>query len=427
MRKIFLSLIIFAAVSFSQSLLAVRYPTGLSYPTSTQSARMAGTGAALSEPYLVSLLNPGNLGSIKQSVYTLSANWGYTRIREENEHADFSNFSPAFIGFAFPIGKAGTIGASFKQNSTNSYSYRENGWLKNSVFINSGLDSGLNFIDSIKEVKTFQNSNAFSSWEFGWGIKLFKKISIGASYQIGYYKNIINRSDALEDNRVFSGFDSLYYSQANSALRGGVIGQFGKLDVGVSATYQIIANLNSHRTIRRLSLASNGGYNSTLIDRSAVFDEKYKLYLPPWGIIGATWTFSDKIKTSMDASMVFWKEYWTDAPLLTYNENVLRNTFSISSGTQFIPQPNLLSARYFQRVRYSGGVSYRQLPLDGDWEISGSAGAGFPLGRSGILDFSVETGRRQNKIENDIHEHFVRINFGMSGGQQWKRTSSSVY
>jgi len=426
MRKIFLSIIIFAAVSFSQSLLAVRYPIGLSYPTSTQSARMAGTGAALSEPYLVSLLNPGNLGSIKQSVYTLSANWGYTRIREEAEHADFSNFSPAFIGFAFPIGKAGTIGASFKQNSTNSYSYREDGWLKNSVFINSGLDSGFNFIDSIKEVKTFKNSNAFSSWEFGWGIKLFKKISIGASYQIGYYKNIINRSDALEDNRVYSGFDSLYYSQANSALRGGIIGQFGKLEVGVSATYQIISGLNARRSIRRLSLASNSGYN--LLDSLTVFDdESYKLYLPPSGIIGATWTFNDKIKTTMDASMVYWKEYWTDAPFLTDDENILRNTFSISSGTQFIPQPNLLSSHYFQKVRYSGGISYRQLPIIGDWEISGSAGAGFPLGKSGILDFSVETGRRQSKIEKDIHEQFVRINFGMSGGQQWKKTSSSVY
>jgi len=373
------------------------------------------------------LLNPGNLGSIRQSVYTLSANWGYTRIREKNEHADFSNFSPSFIGFAFPIGKAGTIGASFKQNSTNSYSYRSNAWLKNSVFINSGLDSGFNFIDSIKEIKTFQNSNAFSSWEFGWGIKLLKKISIGASYQIGYYKNIINRSDALENNKVYSGFDSLYYSQTNSALRGGIIGQFGKLEVGVSATYQIIADLNSHRAIRRLSMSPNGGYNSVLIDKSAVFDKKYKLYLPPSGIIGATWTFSDKIKTSMDASMVFWKEYWTEAPLLAYPEGALRNTFSISSGTQFIPQPNLLSSHYFQKVRYSGGISYRQLPIKGDWEISGSAGAGFPLGKSGILDFSVETGRRQSKIEKDIHEQFVRINFGMSGGQQWKKTSSSVY
>jgi len=421
MRKIFLSIIIFAAVSFSQSLLAVRYPIGLSYPTSTQSARMAGTGAALSEPYLVSLLNPGNLGSIKQSVYTLSANWGYTRIREEKEHADFSNFSPSFIGFAFPMGKAGTIGASFKQNSTNSYSYRKDTSLINPVFVSKELG----FKDTINEIMTFQNSNAFSSWEFGWGIKLFKKISIGASYQFGYYKNIINRSDALEKAGIYSGFDSLYYSQANSALRGGIIGQFGKLDVGISATYQFIADLSSHNSIRRLSLASNGGYN--LFDSLTVFDKKYKLYIPPSGIVGATWAFNDKVKTSVDASMVFWKKYWTDAPLLTYDENILRNTFSISSGTQFIPQSNLLSSRYFQRVRYSGGISYRQLPIDGDWEISGSAGAGFPLGKSGIFDFSVETGRRQSKIENEIHEHFVRINFGMSGGQQWKKTSSSVY
>jgi hypothetical protein len=69
----------------------------------------------------------------------------------------------------------------------------------------------------------------------------------------------------------------------------------------------------------------------------------------------------------------------------------------------------------------------------GDWEVSVSAGMGLPLGKSGIFDFSVETGKRQNTgerqsvIGNDIKENFVRINFGMSGGQQWKKTSSSVY
>lgn len=414
MKKIFLISIISVSFSFSQSLLGVRYPTGISYPLSTTSARMSGSGVAMKEPYLVSSLNPGNLGTIKQSAYSLSANINYTRIYEKTEYVEFSRFSPAFIGFAFPMGKAGTIGASFKQSGSNSYSYEGT----------SSLLNPTNPKDSIMQTNKFENDIAFSAWEFGWGIELFKKISIGAVYQIGQYKNRFCRSDVLNDAKAYSGVDSIYYNQVNSTIRAGILGQFGKLGIGVSATYSFISDLNSSRTVMRLTQTS-AGYSLSQIHNSASFNTTYQMYIPPSGIIGACWTFSEKLKTTADFSMTYWKEYWTDAPLLADSDNILQNIFTVSSGVEFIPQPNLLSSRYFQKVRYSGGFAVRQLPIEGDYEASISLGMGLPLGNRGMLDFSVETGIRRSDLEQK--ENFVRINFGMSGGQQWKRSSNNIY
>lgn len=417
MKKITLILVLFVVAAFSQSLLGTRYPAGITYPLSTTSARMGGTGTALKEPYMVSSLNPANLGTINQSVYSLALNVDYVRVKEGDEYADFSRLSPAFIGFAFPMGKAGTISASFKQNGANNYSFEEKSYLVNSILE-----------DTISQIQKFDNKITSSAWEFGWGIELFKRISIGASYQIGQYKNRVTRSDVLETTIASSGLDSIYLTQSSPTIRGGISGYFGKFGIGISATYPLKEDLKMERTVHNFTMDDDGSFSEpTLVHSKAVFDTTYKMQLAPSGNIGVSWIFSDKLKTAADFGLTLWDNYWTNAPMLTYEDGVLANAFSASAGVQFIPQPNLLSSRYFQKVHYSGGLAYRELPIDGDYEVSVSAGMGFPLGTKGIFDFSLETGTRRSKVESNIKENFVRINFGMSGGQIWRKSSNNIY
>jgi len=417
MKKIILVLAFFAVTAFSQSLLGLRYPAGITYPLSTTSARMGGVGTALKQPYLVSSLNPANLGSINHSVYTLSMNMDYVRVTEDDLYVDFSRFSPAFIGFAFPLGKIGTLAASFKQNGSNNYSYAEESYLVNSV---------LN--DTISQIKKFENNNVSSAWEFGWGMEFARKISVGVSYQIGKYKNRISRSDVLMTTTAVTGLDSIYFNQSSPAIRGGILGDFGKLGVGVSVTYPFMEDLIMQRSIQNIKKDSKGNFTSpTLVHEKAVFDTIYRLQFPPSGSLGFSWKISDRLKTAADFGLSLWENYWTDAPALSYENGELGNAFSVATGLQFIPQPNLLSSRYFQKVLYSGGFAYRELPIAGDYEVSGSVGMGLPLGNRGIFDFSIETGTRKSKNESSINENFVRVNFGMSGGQIWKKASNNIY
>jgi hypothetical protein len=240
------------------------------------------------------------------------------------------------------------------------------------------------------------------------------------TYQAGQYKNHFVESTVLRRTDVSAGLDSIYYNQTNSAISGGFLLRFTNLGVGVSATYPFIGNLNAQQTVRGLRPDMRDNFSTT---RDSIrFNDKYKLQLPPSGIIGTSWTFNRRLRTALDVSMVFWDSYyWTDAPNLTFEDGELQNALGISTGIEFVPQPSLLSARYFQTVNYSGGLAFRQLPIDGDWEGSVSVGMGLPLGDMGIVDISVETGIRRSRTESDIKENYVRLNFGMSGGRAWRQ------
>jgi hypothetical protein len=454
MKKIILISVFLFSFSFSQSLLGVRYPTGVSYPATTTSARIGSAGAGLKEPYLVNSLNPANVGAIKQSVYTLSVNADYQRVIGENDkYSDFYSFSPSFIGFAFPIGKAGTLGASFGQNGANNYSYSAESYLPETTFVTETPSETYN---RIEQTQRFDNSISHSSWEFGWGMELFRRISVGASYQMSQYKNRMVRSDVLKNSAyssldsIYSGLDSIYYNQAGSAVSFGLLGNFSKLGVGFAMTIPFDVYIKSKRTISVLQQNSDGSYSDFPMHDNSIFDDpkKYKMKLPPSWIAGFSWEFSDKLKTMLDFNVTMWEKYKTDAPFLGYETEVLpppedgeqpnnagdlanldklSNALRISAGTQFIPQPNLLSSKFYQKMRYSGGLSYKQLPIDGDWEMSFSVGLGLPLGNRGIVDFSLETGLRRSENYDEYKENFVRVNFGMSGGQVWKKSSNNIY
>jgi len=416
MKKIIAILLFLVSVSFSQSLLSVRYPAGTSYPLTTTAARMGGAGAGMREPYTLTSLNPGNLGAIKQSVYTLSVNSDRRYIHEGDASATLGSFSPSFIGFAFPMGSAGTLAANFRQSGSNRFSFEDTDTLKH--INNSPIFTGS--IDDIPMLIKFDNHTALSAWEFWWGIELFRKLSLGLTYQFGQYKNHFVRSNVLQRTNVESGLDSIYYNQANSALSGGFLLSLRKLGVGVSATYPFIGDLKSERSVRGLSQDQNGYF--TVRPNPEHFDSTYRLQLPPSGTVATSWTFNRKLKTALDFSLDLWDAYyWTDAPRLIYEDGELQNALGISTGVEFVPQPNLLSARYFQTVNYSGGLAWRQLPIDGDWEGSVSVGMGLPLGDMGIVDVSVETGIRRSRTESDIKENYVRLNFGMSGGRAWRQ------
>ena len=421
-QKLLAILLLLTTVSFSQSLLSVRYPTGTTFPLTTAAARMGGAGAGLSEPYLISSINPANLGTIRQSVYTLSMNADRRWIHEGDESVLLGSFSPSFIGFAFPMGGAGTLAANFRQSGSNRFAFQEI-----DTFVHVPDPGFPGKIQNIEVWPKFDRHLTFSSWELGWGIELFRRLSLGLTYQFGQYQNRSVRSDVLHTTGVISSLDSLQNNQMNSALSGGFLLRIRNLGFGVSAIYPFMGDLKSQRTIRGLVQDQNGNFSIRPGEPEREFDTTYSLQLPPSGIIGASWTFNQRLRTALDFSLVMWDSYyWSDAPTFVFEEGMLQNALGISAGVEFIPQPNLLSARYFQTVHYSGGLAFRQLPIDGDWEGSFSLGLGLPLGGMGIVDISVETGLRRSAKESDIRENFIRLNFGMSGGRVWRRSTTQL-
>lgn len=416
-----LALIILSASQLSaQSLLGMRYPTGLTSPATGLSARLGGSGAGLADPYIGMSLNPGNLGAIDQSVYSLTFQVDYVRLYDGDQSANFARFTPRYVGFAFPIGKAGTIGASFQSEASNEYAY-----VANDTLFNETNDSLF-----IAQSTTFDKQQSTTSWDIGWGISIIPELQVGLSYQRSYFKNQVSRLNILHSSSVSSTMDSLFYSQGTNVLRGGLMGTIGKLGLGLGITYNFIGDLTAYRTIKRVDSVTthqNNPYQSFDLHTGANLDSNYTLHLPPEGVFGLSWQFNDSWVVATDFGMTFWKEYWSDAPQLMQSYDLMRNAFYLAGGVEFIPAPNLLSPRYFEIMHYSAGLRYQQLPFNGEEEYSLNLGLGLPLGAVGLVDIVFEGGRRQSSIFPDIHENFMRISLATSGGRKWKQRSNTLY
>ncbi len=103
------------------------------------------------------------------------------------------------------------------------------------------------------------------------------------------------------------------------------------------------------------------------------------------------------------------------------------NTKSGAIGFEFLPAPQLLAPKYYERIVYSGGVHLATLPVEGDWEVSGSIGAALPIGRSGVLDIALESGVRRSADLENYKENFFKFSLTTSGGKKWKKRSTQLY
>lgn len=411
MKNVTLLVIILISIVSAQSVLGVRYPGGLSTAKSGLSSRMGGFGIGSSENYLMMAHNPGNLGNITHSVYSLKFTLDYTRVIENDLTSDFVVMVPDLVGFAFPLGNAGTFALSFSKERGNKYTYiSEPGVISTNPVTN----------DSLTGWTGLYRKTATTAWEVGWGHKAWKFFRPGLTYR-RFYFNFEDNTVAKIDNYGGKG-DTIQATHAGNAIRGGFSGTMGKLTYGLTATYNFEGEMDFDRHLKTYSIDGS----SAQVHEDAKIDTKYRIQLPPSGGVGLSYQLNDQLLLGVDYSMEFWEDAWTDAPTSVFYTQYT-NTQSGSFGVQFIPAPKLLSPRYFEKIRYSLGARATTLPIDGDWEAAGTVGFGLPLGSAGLLDIAFEGGTRRSTDFDTIQENFFRFSISTSGGKQWRKKSNIVY
>ncbi len=414
MKKILIILLCLTAFISAQSLMGVRYPGGLSSSKSGFSSRMGGAGIGFDNSYLLMTHNPGNLGNINQSVYTLKFSLDYVRVFEDDNYSDFSSMVPDLVGFAFPLGNIGTFGLSFSKDKSNKYTFiTEKGVLATNPTTGETLTGWTG-----RYIKS-----ATTAWEIAWGHKAWKFFRPGIGYRRYYFSSEVNSVNKI-DNFGGTG-DSTDIKQAGNSFRGGFSGTLGKFTYGLSATYSFMSDVKFKRKTIDID-SSNGNYISSWLHENAASDTVYDLHLPPSGGIGVSYRINKKMLVGADLSMELWQEAYTNAPnSVFYTE--YSNTMTGSAGFEFIPAPQLLSPRYFEKVRYSGGFRFGRLPIEGDREFAATVGLGLPVGSSGLLDIAFEVGARRSDILENNKENFFKFSITSSGGKPWLKKSNQVY
>lgn len=416
MKKILILLLCSAFMLSAQSLFGVRYPGGLGSTKTGFASRMGGAGIGVNNGYLLMAHNPGNLGNINQSVYTLKFTLDYTRLYEGDEHSDFVSMVPDLVGFAFPLGNIGTFGLTFSKERGNKYAYKS----ADGVIATNSLTG-----ETLTGWTGFYRKSGTTAWEVAWGHKAWKFFRPGISYRRYYF--------SIEDNRVvkvdnFGGTgDSTDVKQSGNAIRGGFSGSIGKFTYGLSANYNFMSDARYKRMIQGIDSLSSG-YHSSLTHVNAKLDTTYDLQLPPSGGIGLSYKINEKMFVAADFSMELWEDAYTNGPTSLFFEKY-QNTKTTSLGFEFIPAPQLLAPRYWEKILYSGGIRFGSLPIEGDIEFAANIGFGLPIGRAGLLDLAFEGGTRRSdspELENN-HENFFKFSITTSGGKKWKKKSNQVY
>jgi len=397
---------IFAATlvsaTFAQSPLSIQSPIGLaSQHTTGASQAIGGSGIGVANDYFGMADNPGNLGALTRSSFSVLSSLDLLSIQEHNESTLHAKLSPMLLSFAFPLKQAGTFGFSLDRRSDARLKLRRPWPINNN---GDTLDWG------------FLKNGGLTSWQAGWGYAIGPWLRLGITYERLYLINDIItmwRSSITSVSNKWNDylFDTTAITLRGHAARGGFLVPLKKLTIGVTGEYIFPG------TAKRQSITQSADRIDTVIER-------FSLRLPPSVGAGASYIFSPRWLTAASGGVTLWRRYASDFKL----GDTPYDAYFFSLGGQFIPAPNLLVPRYWEIMQYRAGFRYARLSSSTGSEMAFTVSLGLPFQQgSGLFDFIIDAGRRTDASYKGYAENFLQIKVGLNGGRKWFQNTGIRY
>ena len=392
----------------AQSLLSEQYPGGLPIGNSTGPSRgIGGSGVGVQNDFFGMADNPGNLGGIKQSVFSTYLSMDYQSINDNSASSGSLAFSPRLFSFAFPLGALGTFGFSIDRRSDMTYKY-----LTSSTV--TYPENGYTAVDTID--LGIAKIGGTTVWQAGWGYAFGHFLKAGVSYERMYLSGRdITMMQTAVDQREGAWGQSTYDTEAivfrGNAIRGGALFPFKKLTIGCSGEYVFSGTLEKTT------------FGMHYIDSQVIYEQS-GFHLPPSFSAGASYQFSPQWLTAGSFGMTLWRNYYSGITISL----PVDNAYTFSLGGQYIPAPNLLVPRYWEIMQYRAGIRYEQLPVSTASEMALTLSLGLPVQQGGgLFDVVLDIGRRYDSNIKNYSENFVSIGLGINGGRKWFQNTGIRY
>jgi hypothetical protein len=400
-----LPVLLSAAVFFNvpaQSVFSFQSLTGLPTQHATgPSQAIGGSGVGVASDYFGMADNPGNLGAMTRSSFSLLTSLDLLSINDDEENTRHVKLSPMLLSFAFPLKQAGTFGFSLDRRSDARLNFRAQ------ERINADQDT-LDF--------GIDKNGGLTSWQAGWGYAIGPWVKLGICYERMYlladevtmwHSTISN----VTNNPEYFLYDTATVSLRGNAVRAGVLVPLKKITIGLAGEYILPG------TAKRRSIIQS-------VDRTDTVITHFSLNLPPSLGAGLSYTFSPRWFVAAAGGVTLWQRYESDVRL----GNSLDDAYTFSVGGQFIPAPNLLVPRYWEIMQYRAGFRYSQLPTGVGSEIAFTASLGLPFQQSsGLFDIIVDAGRRTDATYDGYEENFLQVKVGLNGGRKWFQNTGMRY
>lgn len=378
----------------SQSMLGLRYPSGVPFQAGTGlSLSMGGAGIGISNDLLGMSENPANLGAFNRAVFSAHGSLDFTNIKEGNKETNHLAFNPHILSFSFPIKKWGTIGLSISQTGNADMKYL----IEN---------------DTAKVGRIRKGSPM--AWRAGWGYDIKKIAKIGIAYQRYYFNTVTEKLKFSGGPFPGEILDSTSVSFAGNSISGGIQVPIKKLTLGMSGQYFFEDDVNEIHKI------NNAAISDSLEEKAT--SRSYPMRPAPTIGFGASYQISPEWLCAADFETEIWSKYYPQSG------EEFDNAFGFSIGAQFIPAPNLLTPRYHEIMQYRAGFRFNQLPVSTASEFGITLGVGLPMRQGGgLFDIFFEYGQRWDSDYKNNKEEFLKIQIGINAGRKWFQSSDTNY
>ncbi len=408
MKKFLLALSILSGYAFSSMIgLEALGDEQVLGGTASAAGRGFAGGAKTGDAEGLSVVNPARLAFDAKVVFNLNFLMEMDDARNGGHHYSTSNLSMPSFNLSFPMGSFGAMGLSLWQHFSSSFN-------EDSENNKIGSNVKLEYQGSVYElVPTYAIRLPF-----------FRSLSLGASAHVvmgntsrnltlGGDASEIEKSDAWATGKylVSDYVDGTWEIKDHPAYYTGALQYRGKL-----ASYFL-----SFTTGYTLQNTLDYNFRFSEIDTLSSTRSTREIDVPAMLATGINYRLAKRHNVMMDLT---WRVWDKDIENIAGGWNMPEVTetqtdFMVSLGYQCDGSP-LFYESYWNRINYRAGAWYRNWYIKDVFEVGGSLGGGFPLGRKGTtIDIALQGGKRFADTKSEWEEMFIGLRIGLTGIATW--------
>ncbi|MDR1631606.1 MAG: hypothetical protein LBR97_01765 [Dysgonamonadaceae bacterium] len=357
---------------------------------------MGGIGYGVRSPYMINPMNPASYSSVDSLTFMFDMGvmaqfaWFEDEINKERK----INGNLEYIALQFPLIKKMGFGVGLEPVSYVGYHFGSNEYWGNGY-----------------AVSEYSGNGGLSKVYGALSYDLFNRLSLGVKVAYLYGDIIHNKITYTSES---SGFSTAWIDTLRTT---GLTYDFGlQYHQSVGKNKTLIVGLTYAPKLRFHGGVKEGVLvGSTSISNYSTTDSVFEM---PESY-GLGFTYNKLHHYTFGADVLF--QRWADAKFYD-QKNVLNNRTKINLGGEYTP--NLMTNKYYNRIRYRAGLSYTNSYLkiedSGYKEYGASIGVGLPMvDRRSYVNLAFEYTLIVPEVKTYIKEQYFKLTLSYTFNESW--------
>lgn len=393
--------ILMSLTSFSQSISSSPYSlygVGSVYDADFGVIPSIGSsGMALPSDTFINNLNPASLGYLPQNhfMFDVGGKAISTTYESGSKSESRNNFQFSHLAFAFPVTKNSAFSAALRPYSSAAFKISN---------LKLPIENSQDYY-----YLTAEGSGGLNNFDFSYGYRLGKKLSVGVSAAVLF--------GSTSDNRSYFIMNSLTSIQKKTTYNGvrATLGAQYKIDstLTVATTFKLPSQIKASKA-QTVQTVTDDVVNTV---QSNVVSDTDDYYMPLEMGIGISKRFKNNINMTLDYERSLWSN--TNQSEL-YGNFVDQDRFAL--GFTYSTKKNI--RKYWDRIQYAAGVNFNTGYLEVDGKRINDAAISFGLSLPientySALHISYSYGQKGRVADNLIKENYHKISLNLSLDGIW--------